>query len=423
MPDRWKYSVGPKGSRVTVEEREPGGPLYVRLWDPAKQGGEGGYIRRSLGHRNRTRARAYAAEQHAKLLKGEAEVLEGYVTLARLLALWKGNRLTRSKKRPGGKTKAEQKVNLRQLEMWIRFLGGDRRVDRIRLRDWEAFQDARLSGAIDARGKPVADGRRREVRARVVAKDLDFLRHALDWATRWQLPDGSFLLRVNPVRGFAIPREKNPRRPIATAGRYQELRSVTDRVMMEVSWHGKRRTVRSHLSEIFDLAVFTGRRLSAIRQLRYNDLRLEATTYGAIQWPGETDKQGRVRMAPLTPEARAALDRALEERPGIGAAPLFPGPQDPAEPVSRDLADKWLREAEQRADLEPQKGSLWHAWRRKWATERKHHPAHDVAAAGGWGSTEALEHCYQDADLETMEEVVLNQPRAGRGEQKGSGAS
>jgi hypothetical protein len=38
----------------------------------------------------------------------------------------------------------------------------------------------------------------------------------------------------------------------------------------------------------------------------------------------------------------------------------------------RYLPDRWLRKAEKEAGLEPQTGSLWHAFRRKWATERKH---------------------------------------------------
>jgi hypothetical protein len=86
---------------------------------------------------------------------------------------------------------------------------------------------------------------------------------------------------------------------------------------------------------------------------------------------------------PVSPEVREAIDRILRERPGIGSAPLFPAPGNAQKPISRHLADRWLRRAEELAGLEPQKGSLWHAYRRKWATERKHLPDVDVAAAGG----------------------------------------
>jgi hypothetical protein len=43
-------------------------------------------------------------------------------------------------------------------------------------------------------------------------------------------------------------------------------------------------------------------------------------------------------------------------------------------------------------------------------TERKHLPAKDVAAVGGWVDTTTLERCYQVADPETIERVVM-EPR------------
>ena len=95
------------------------------------------------------------------------------------------------------------------------------------------------------------------------------------------------------------------------------------------------------------------------------------------------------------------------DRPGIGSAPLFPKPTDPSVPLTIHLASKWLREAEKLAALQTQKGTLWHAYRRKWVTERKHLPDVDVATAGGWNDTEALKTAYQQADTETMLRVVL----------------
>jgi hypothetical protein len=78
----------------------------------------------------------------------------------------------------------------------------------------------------------------------------------------------------------------------------------------------------------------------------------------------------------------------------------------PADAITRHAADKWLRRAERLADLEPQKGTLWHAYRRKWATDRKHLPDVDVAAAGGWKGVESLKSAYQHADGATMFRVV-----------------
>ena len=110
---------------------------------------------------------------------------------------------------------------------------------------------------------------------------------------------------------------------------------------------------------------------------------------------------------PIGPAVRAAVDRIRAERPGIGSAPLFPSRDDPQKPISRHVADAWLRKAEATANLEPQTGRLWHAYRRKWATERKHLPDVDVAAAGGWKTVQTLQTAYQQADAETMFRVVM----------------
>ena len=146
----------------------------------------------------------------------------------------------------------------------------------------------------------------------------------------------------------------------------------------------------------------------AICQLKYADLRLGKGPHGSICWPAATDKQGREHTVPLTPAGRAAVDRVIRERPGIGEAPLFPSPADPSEPVSRHLCDTWLREAEGLAELEPHDGSLWHAYRRRWATVRKHLPAQDVAKAGGWASVGVVQDIYTQADDETTLQVVLD---------------
>ena len=61
---------------------------------------------------------------------------------------------------------------------------------------------------------------------------------------------------------------------------------------------------------------------------------------------------------------------------------------------ARHLADKWQRKEEELAGLEPLRGMLWHSYRRKFATERKHLPDVDVAAAGGRKSTVSLNTSY-----------------------------
>ena len=79
-----------------------------------------------------------------------------------------------------------------------------------------------------------------------------------------------------------------------------------------------------------------------------------------------------------------------------------------ADPSGRMLVAKWLLRAEGAAGLPKLAGSVAHAYRRLWATERKTLPDVDVAATGGWKSTRALKLSYQHADPATALRVVEN---------------
>ncbi len=406
----WYHSDGEKGETVAVWEREPGGIIYMSYPDETKAGGR---KRMSLGHRDRQKAKDLARELSKKLKNGELlmeEESSGPLTLGSLFALY------REKQTPKKRSAQSRKADDTRIEMWKRFLGPDTKPDDVSEDDCDEFVDARRSGAIDARGNPVPEGERRPVRNRSIEADGAWLNGVFLWAMgkktgKRKAGKKRWLMRDNPIRGFKWPRAKNPRRPVASHDRYEAVRAVTDEVTMEVRWSGRRETQRSYMSEVFDIAMDTGRRLTPICQLRYSDLRLSEGRHGKIHWPGETDKENREWSAPLAPIARAAIDRVLLDRPGVGSGYLFPSPTDPAEPLSRYLADDWLREAEKRAKLEPQKGSLWHAYRRKWASERKDMSIKDVAAAGGWKSIETVQESYQQVDDATLEDVVLNPRR------------
>ena len=244
-----------------------------------------------------------------------------------------------------------------------------------------------------------------------IAADLIWLRGVLTLSTKWQGEDGTYLMREDPTRGYPVPKEKNPRRPLATQERFERVRAVAEQVRMVVrrGKNGERR--RTYLPEVLDLVEATGRRISAILALRFEDLRLDQGEYGSILWPADTDKTGKEWLVPLAKDARKAIDRVLQERPGIGAAFIFPAVTDASKSLDVDVASGWLLEAERLAGLEKQDGSLWHAYRRKWATERKHLPNVDVAAAGGWSALASLQTCYQMADQQTMQQVVSSPAR------------
>jgi len=394
---RWRFSAGCRPYTVTAYEREPGGVLYARCRDPSLRSGKRVV---SLGHCDRDRARRYAVEQAAALQCGADEITASRTRLDKVVALYLRHRTPR-------KSGTGQTADRRRAELWIRVLGADRNPESITQREWEAFISDRQSGRINARGQRVNTAHVKPVRTRVIEADLKWLLYLLGWATRWK-EGGHYVLRENPVRGFEIPREKNPRRPVASEDRCEALEAVAGQVRMEIRWQHKREIVPSYLPALIAIAKGTGRRLSPICQLRYDDLRLSESRYGAIRWPADTDKQGQESVVPISLDVRAAIESRLGERPVIGMAYLFPSPTDPNKPITRHLARHWLRRAEKLAGLEPLQGSAWHAFRRKWATERKHLSAIDVAAAGGWKAVETLQRVYQQADQETMLHVVLS---------------
>ena len=269
------------------------------------------------------------------------------------------------------------------------------------------FTDARLAGAIDARGNPVTEGERKPVRARSVEADLDWLSLVFGWALIWRGPSGGYMMHENPVRGFDRPTELNPARPLATVEYFATVRTAAQSHTMQLRRGTKWQRVLSYLSVLLDIACDTGRRITAICELRLSDLRLDRSDKapdGSIRWPGETDKEGRRWEAPITPEVRTALLRALKDR--VGSGYLFPAPGNPERPINKDIAQRWLREAEVLAGIEHVERQGFHSLRRTWATDRKDQPQVDVAAAGGWKDPTTLTRIYQQADPDTMLRVV-----------------
>ena len=155
------------------------------------------------------------------------------------------------------------------------------------------------------------------------------------------------------------------------------------------------------------MAEATGRRLGSIRQLRWDDWDFERST---IRWRSEADKKGRDAVIPV-PESLIAEVKAFRIKMGGAFGGLvFPSEKNRDEPVDRHELRTWLELAEKHAKLPKLEGSLWHAYRRAWATSRKHLPVSDVAQPGGWKDLSTLLRCYTQADNHTML-AVMSEPR------------
>ncbi len=315
----WSYKAGRRGCGVTAWERHGvGGIVYIKTWsEPGAR-----YIKRSLGFRLRdeqgslipervAEAEAHAMGQSAKLRQGTEALRQGQVTLGQVFRAYLEHRTPR-------KSRREQAEDERQAEQWKRFLGSGKDPHQVTLREWENFIDRRVSGEIDGCARRVSDRqKRRPVRPGTVGGDLDWLGGVFRWATLWRLASGTYLMRENPVRGFETPTSANPRRPVASQDRYEAIRTVSDEHKMEIRWGGKRIPVRSYLSELLDIANGTGRRISAICALRYENLNLAETKrapHCTITWPAETDKMGYEATVPISPTVRRALDRVWSGR-------------------------------------------------------------------------------------------------------------
>ena len=347
------------------------------------------------------RAVAWADREAAALREGADDPTRGRVTLGQVFTFY-------LEQRTPSKSEKAQKSDKRNVELFGKLWGRDRDPHAVSLREWEAYVAARRRGSIDARGGSVSEERRRPVRDRVLEASLRWVNAVFNWATRWKPSESApYLMRENPVRGYAVPREKNPRRGTMTQDRHEKMLRAARTVMMDVRVKGKRKPVPSYPPTLLAIANGEGRRITSILALQASDLHLERTEsapYGAITWRPDTDKEGyKYERVPMSAETRAAVDALLAERPVVGSAPLFPSPKNPEKPVTKDLAVAWFRKAEQAPgfDMPPMPaGRCFHAYRAKFATETRHLPYKDRMVKAGWRSDETLRRVYEQADAE-----------------------
>src|SRR5712692_663704 len=112
----------------------------------------------------------------------------------------------------------------------------------------------------------------RRVRPNTIQRDLGMFKAALNWACQ-KYEGGHPLLTRHALEKVRIPTEKDPKRPV--------LEAESIRVLLGVA-----RTVHPLLRPMILLAWRTGRRLSAILALRWDDVDFRN---GTIRWRAEHD--------------------------------------------------------------------------------------------------------------------------------------
>lgn len=389
----WSKKVGGYGYTVTLTERRPGGPLSVTYWEPSV----GKPVWHALHHLDRVRGEKEALRIASDLQLAKAASAKGLTTVAAFFTRFE-HEVTRF-----GKGQQPEE-DARRMAIWRTVLGPATDINGIDRGTLDRFIRLRRAGEIQVPGHELRAG----VSERTIGADLEFLRRALNWGRTVKDASGRRLITEDVFTGFAIPKTASPKRPLAPYDRWQLIRAVADDVDPQHLFGG-----------FMDLLDWLGWRVSALCQLRIADVDLtpshDAPT-GRVRKAAEFDKENVEMWVPIPPMLRDRLAELMVKRTALHdappAAPLFPAPRSPEVSWSRFHARTVLRRAERAADLPPIEGGQFHPYRRAWVSSRKHHPLADIAAAGGWKGTRALE-LYMKADPETTLNVVSSTNRIG----------
>lgn len=393
----WARSLGNRGLRVRLFQKRRRGDFYRSLWVPGR-----GFDKKCLGTNDRGRAEQLGKALLAALLKDEQVTTAGALQLSLLWERYRSECVAFK-----GYTERMRKDIEGRVLILLGFFGDGCDVRSLSEQDQIAFVQQRLAGGIvigkDKLGKDRLTG---AVRQRSAQADMELLRGMLHWATTFRARSGVRLLERNPLEGVRLPgRGSNPRRPVATYERFTATRAAIVELQGASENDAEfRKWLKLELALV--LAEATGRRLGSIRQLAWEDVDFTAST---IRWRAANDKKRKEWVVPMPTPLRDELRRFRMKLGGAFGGHLFPSETDSKVPLRRDVLGKWLEQAEVKAALPKLDGSLWHAYRRSWATARKDLPTADVAAAGGWSDVGTLLRCYQQPDEATMLAVMSHE--------------
>ena len=339
LDGRWTRSLGHRGARCRLFEIRRGGPFYRDVWIPGR-----GKNRKCLYTTDRAGAERLGTELLAAILRNEEVTANGTVGLR---YLWDRYR----KEAPGVLDNAPrtQQEDAAQMNVLIAFFGDNCDVRLLAESDVQAFIAARMRGGIQLPNGEIT----KPVRARSADAALQVARTMLRWATTVRVRGGQRLLAANPLAGVRGAREKNPKRPLASWDRFQATRQAM-RELAETSGDPARCQHWLRIELALVLAESTGRRLGAIRQLRWEDFDF---ANGKVNWRADADKMGRDWTVPLPAELLEEVKRFRVKLGGAFGGFLFPSRADPEKALDRHAFQKALVAAEKHAGLPKLDGS------------------------------------------------------------------
>lgn len=390
---KWTRSLGERGLRIRLFEMTKGGRYYRDLWIPGR-----GKSRKCLGTSDRAEAERFGRELLSALLR-DGEVTESGVLP--LSYLWERFQKECPAFLDNDPTTRSNDAN--HAAVLIGYFGADCDVRGLTESDQQSFVSKRLKGAIVVTVPGTSKQRTTgAVRMRSLEVETQLLHSMLRWAVTVRVRKGQRLLDRNPLEGVRRPHEQNPRRPMASVERFNATRkAIRDLIEDAESDADRRRWYKLDMALV--LAEATGRRLGSIRQLRWDDWDFERNT---IRWRSESDKKRREWIVPVPASLLVDVKAYRVSMGGMFGGFMFPDVRDVSRATDRHEFRTWLEMAESKAELTKLDGALWHAYRRGWATSRKHMPVADVAAVGGWQDIGTLLKCYTQADSDTMLAVM-----------------
>jgi integrase len=404
----WTVSLGTRGQRVRLFQKRKDGVYYREVHQPGA-----GKDRRSLETRDRAEAERLGRQIVAGLMIGVAPKVASVIRLGELADAFVSESpmfLDNAEH-----TKADQRTRIAVLRSVI---GNERDVRTLTENDVRQYEARRKTGGIRyGRGKVTPP-----VRQRSVQSDVKLLKQMLYWACTRTAAGGGRWLDQNPLQFVRVRGEHDVKRPVASYERFE----ATQRAMQELqeryeneaqhleSELARGRARARHLSWVrAELALVlleaTGRRRGSIMGLRWTDFDFSARR---VTWVAEHDKRRRTWVVAY-PESFFDTVRSFQRRLGAIGGYVFHRADDPESPAPPELLSQWIRKAEEHAGLPKLAGGTCHPYRRKWRTERPHHPIKAVALAGGWTDFDTMLRCYDHPD-EADVLAVTSEPRKRR---------
>lgn len=366
---------------VRVGEFQPGGSLHVFRWLNGKEVSRSLRCRRvDLGSTPKAQVQE-ARRLGAQFIEELVAVPEAPPVVAEARRSLTLSDLADKYEVDGfaGRTESYKRDSLASIRRVAKFLDPDLTIPDLKPSHVQKY----MAGRIDEGHAP--SGRR----------DLVAVSVACNWAVGEELIDENPLAKKRARDVMRI--DHQPVRPYATAARYKQLKKVA-------------RQLPPAFGVLLDIAWYTGNRISAILELRWEHINLTPTEdakYGTITWYAGAvrNKKRHEHTLHLNEPVYRAL-RAWRKRSAAVSGLVFPSAKKPDTSLFTTTTREWLREAEDLAELEHVDGGGWHMFRRGWATARKDFPVKDVAAGGGWTDTATVLACYQHATPDDAKAVT-----------------